>query len=231
MSVHINTKKENIAKTVIMPGDPLRVKYIAEKYLTNPVLVNKTRLSLIYTGLYKDKLVTIATSGMGMPSMGIYAYELFNDFDVDRIIRLGSCGSYYDEIKVRDLILVEKAFTLSNFAYQYDKSNTDIVSSSKSLNKKIIAKALDKDIDLRIGNINTSDLFYNKHESPKIKENFCLGVEMETFALFFIADKLNKEAASVLTVSDNLVSKEILSSEDRERTFDEAITLVLDSIL
>ena len=229
MSVHINTNVENIAKTVIMPGDPLRVKYIAEKYLTNPVLVNKTRLSLIYTGLYKDKLVTIATSGMGMPSMGIYAYELFNDFKVEKIIRLGSCGSYYDEIKVRDIILVEKAFTLSNFSYQYDKSNVDLVSSSKNLNKKIIGTAMKKNVELRIGNI--SDLFYNTYENPKIKENFCLGVEMETFALFYIADKLNKEAASILTVSDNLVSKEILSSEEREKTFDEAITLALDSIL
>lgn len=231
MSVHINTNVENIAKTVIMPGDPLRVKYIAEKYLTNPVLVNKTRLSLIYTGLYKDKLVTIAASGMGMPSMGIYAYELFNDFKVEKIIRLGSCGSYYDEIKVRDIILVEKAFTLSNFSYQYDRSNVDLVSSSKNLNRKIIETAMQKNIDLRIGNINTSDLFYNTYENPKIKENFCLGVEMETFALFYMAEKLNKEAASILTVSDNLVSKELLSSEEREKTFDEAITLALDSIL
>lgn len=231
MSVHINTNVENIAKTVIMPGDPLRVKYIAEKYLTNPVLVNKTRLSLIYTGLYKDKLVTIAASGMGMPSMGIYAYELFNDFKVEKIIRLGSCGSYYDEIKVRDIILVEKAFTLSNFSYQYDRSNVDLVSSSKNLNRKIIETAMKKNIDLRIGNINTSDLFYNTYENPKIKENFCLGVEMETFALFYMAEKLNKEAASILTVSDNLVSKELLSSEEREKTFDEAITLALDSIL
>ncbi len=231
MSVHINTNVENIAKTVIMPGDPLRVKYIAEKYLTNPVLVNKTRLSLIYTGLYKDKLVTIATSGMGMPSMGIYSYELFNDFKVEKIIRLGSCGSYYDEIRVRDIILVEKAFTLSNFSYQYDRSNIDLVSSSKTLNKKIIETAMQKNIDLRIGNINTSDLFYNTYENPKIKENFCLGVEMETFALFYMAEKLNKEAASILTVSDNLVSKEVLSSEEREKTFDEAITLALDSIL
>lgn len=231
MSTHINTKKENIAKTVIMPGDPLRVKYIAEKYLTNPTLVNKTRLSLVYTGLYKDKLVTIATSGMGMPSMAIYAYELFNDFDVSKIIRLGSCGSYYDEIKVRDLILVEKAFTLSNFAYQYDKSDDRLVSSSTSLNKKILETAMEKNMDLRIGNINTSDVFYNEYESPKIKENFCLGVEMETFALLYIAKKLNKEATSILTVSDNLVSKEVLSSEEREKTFDEAITLALDSIL
>src|SRR5574344_2672208 len=126
MSVHINTKKDNIAKSVIMPGDPLRTKYIAENYLSNPILVNKTRLCLAYTGYYKEKLVTIMSSGMGMPSMGIYAYELFNDFDVSKIIRVGSCGSYYEEINVRDIILVENAFTLSNFAYQYNKDNINL---------------------------------------------------------------------------------------------------------
>lgn len=231
MSVHINTKKENIAKTVIMPGDPLRVKYIAEKYLTNVSLVNKTRLCLAYTGLYKDRLVTVMASGMGMPSMAIYSYELFNEFDVDKIIRVGSCGSYYEEIRPRDIILVEKAFTLSNFAYQYDKENVNIIEGSSNLNKKIIDTAFKKKLDIRIGNINTSDLFYNKYENPKIRENFCLGVEMETFALFYMAKKFSKEASSILTVSDNLVTKEELTSEEREKTFDEAITLALDSIL
>ena len=116
-------------------------------------------------------------------------------------------------------------------ALEYDKENVNIIEGSSNLNKKIIDTAFKKKLDIRIGNINTSDLFYNTYENPKIKENFCLGVEMETFALFYIADKLNKEAASILTVSDNLVSKEILSSEEREKTFDEAITLALDSIL
>lgn len=230
MSTHINTKKENIASRVIMPGDPLRVKYIAEKYLTDAKLVNKVRLNLAYTGYYKDKLVTVMASGMGMPSMGIYASELYSEFDVDKIIRVGSCGSYYEEINLKDVILVEKAYTTSNFAYQLSGASCNLIDSSEKLNQKIIDVASSKSIELKIGNINTTDIFYNDYTDNKIKENYCLAVEMETFALFYLAKKYKKEAASILTVSDNLITKKELSSSERETTFDEAITLALDSI-
>lgn len=230
MSTHINTKKENIASRVIMPGDPLRVKYIAEKYLTDAKLVNEVRLNLAYTGYYKDKLVTVMASGMGMPSMGIYASELYSEFDVDKIIRVGSCGSYYEEINLKDVILVEKAYTTSNFAYQLSGASCNLIDSSEKLNQKIIDVASSKSIELKIGNINTTDIFYNDYTDNKIKENYCLAVEMETFALFYLAKKYKKEAASILTVSDNLITKKELSSSERETTFDEAITLALDSI-
>lgn len=231
MSTHISAKKGEIAPLVIMPGDPLRAKYISEKYLTDVTIVNKVRLNLAYTGFYKNTKITVISSGMGMPSMAIYAKELFDLYDVDKIIRVGSCGSYYDEIKVRSLILVEKAFTLSNFAFQYSGLNEEIIKSSSFLNQRIIDNAYKNNQEIRIGNINTSDIFYNNYENPKIKENFCLGVEMETFALLYVASFYKKQATAILTVSDNLVNKEELSSEEREKTFDEAITLALDSII
>ena len=230
MSVHISTKKENIANIVIMPGDPLRAKYIAEKYLTEPKLVNKTRLALAYTGYYKEKLVTVMASGMGMPSMAIYASELYQEFDVDKIIRLGSCGSYYEEININDVILVEKAYSTSNFAFQLSGYETNLIKGSSFLNQKIIDTAFKQNVDIRIGNVNTTDVFYNEYFDSKIKENFCLAVEMETFALFYVAKKYTKEAASILTVSDNLVTKKELSSEDRENTFNKAILLALESV-
>lgn len=230
MTPHMNAEKENIANIVIMPGDPLRAKYIAEKYLTDVKLVNNVRLALAYTGYYKDKKITVMASGMGMASIGLYAYELFTYYGVQKIIRLGSCGSYSKEIKVRDIILVEKAYTLSNFAFQYNGEDVHLVKSSVLLGQSIVNSANKNNITIKIGNINTSDVFYNKYEDEKIKENYCLGVEMESFALFYIAKMLGKDATSVLTVSDNLVTKEQLSSEEREKTFDEAITLVLEAV-
>ena len=227
---HINANESDIASIVIMPGDPLRAKYIAEKYLEEYHLVSDVRMNLGYTGYYKNTKVTIFSSGMGMPSMGIYAYELFKNYNVKKIIRLGSCGSYFKEIKVRDLILVEKAYTTSNFAYQYSGVPLQICRSNPFLNQKIIKQAHDQGIELKIGNINTSDIFYNDYEDENIKANYCLGVEMESFALFYIANKLDREATSLLTVSDNLVTNEKMTSLEREQTLDQAITLALDSI-
>ena len=230
MTPHIKAKKDEIAEVVIMPGDPLRAKYIAEKYLDDYELVNNVRMCLMYTGYYNGKRVTIGASGMGMPSMSIYAYELFTVYDVSKIIRVGSCGSYFPEVKVRDIILAEKAYTLSNFAFQFDGEEKNMIKSSFDLNKNIIKCADSKNLKMKIGTINSSDVFYNQYKDKAIKDNFCLGVEMECFALFYLAKKLGKDATAVLTVSDNLVTKEELSSLEREQTFDEAITLVLDSI-
>lgn len=230
MTPHISALKSDIAPLVIMPGDPIRTKYIAHKYLTNIELVNETRLALAYTGFYNGKRVTIFSSGMGMPSMAIYATELFKYYDVEKIIRVGSCGSYYEEIKVNDIILAEKAYTLSNFAYQYYGISEQLVESSKSMNNKILDVAYKEHKRVKIGNINTSDLFYHEATAKEIKENYCLAVEMECFALFYLAKQFKKEATAILTVSDNLVTKEELSSKEREETFDNAITLALESI-
>lgn len=230
MTPHINAKKEDIASIVIMPGDPLRVKYIAEKYLKDARLVNSVRMNLAYTGYYDDTLITVMSSGMGMGSMGIYAYELFKYYDVRKIIRLGSCGSYFKEINVRDLILAEKAYTNANFAYQDSGSSMQLCKSSPFLNQKIIEYAHNNNIEVKYGNIHTTDVFYNEYDDERIKENYCLAVEMESFALFYIARKLGRDATALLTVSDNLVTKEQLSSKEREQTFDQAIVLVLNTI-
>lgn len=231
MTIHIGAEKGDIADIVIMPGDPLRAKYIAEKYLKDAKLVSNIRLALAYTGYYKDKRITVIASGMGMPSMAIYAFELYKEYDVKKIIRVGSCGSYHEKIKLRDIILVEKAYTLSNFPMQYNKKDTNTAESSKELNQKIIKTAAESNIEIKIGNINTSDIFYEIYQDESIKENYCLGVEMESFALLYIANELQRQAATILTVSDNLVTKEKLNSLEREQTFDQAISLALDSLV
>ena len=230
MTPHISAKKGEIAEIVIMPGDPLRVKYIAEKYLKNASLVNNIRLALAYTGTYEGKEVTVMASGMGMPSIAIYAHELFEFYDVKKIIRVGTCGSYYKEIDLRDVIVVEKAYTESNFAKTYNDDNSNIAKSSVVLSQKIVNAAHDNNLEIKIGTIHTTDAFYNKKVSTSVKENFCLAAEMECFALFYIAKHFDKQAAAILTVSDNLETKEELSSIDREQTFDQAIMLALDSI-
>lgn len=231
MTVHIGAKLEDIKENVIMCGDPLRVKFIAEHYLEDAYLVNNIRLALAYTGKYKGKDVTVMTSGMGMPSMGIYAFELYNNYNVKKIIRLGSCGALKEEIKLKDVILAEKAYTSSNFAYQYSGMNEDFAESSSKLNDKLISKADELNISIKIGVINTSDVFYSDYYDEKVKENYCLAVEMECFGLFYLAKKFGKEAAAILTVSNNLVTKEEMSSKERETSFIEAMKLVLESLL
>lgn len=231
MTPHIGAKKDEIADIVIMPGDPLRVKYIAEKYLEKPELVNNVRLNLAYTGYYKNNKVTIFSSGMGCPSMGIYAYELFKEYGVKKIIRVGSCGSYHEEIEVRDIIIAEKAFTLSNFAKEYNGEKMDTCKSSVLLSQKIVNTAHKNNINVKIGTVHTTDVFYNQELDQRVKDNYSLVAEMECFALFYMAKQFDKQAAAILTVSDNIITKECLSSKDREQTFDEAITLALESTL
>ena len=145
--------------------------------------------------------------------------------------RFFSSGSYYDEIDVKSVILAEKAYTLSNFSYQYDGKEIDLISASSFLNQKIIENAYKANIELRIGNIETTDVFYKTINNPEVKKNYCLGVEMETFALFYVASLYKKQASSILTVSDNLVNNKKLTTEERETTFNEAISLALNSII
>ena len=228
MTPHIEAKKEEIAKIVIMPGDPNRAKFIAENYLDDYRLVNSIRSNYIYTGHYKGKLVTIATSGMGMPSMGIYSYELFNFYDVDEIIRIGSCGAVCEDIELGSVILPTGAYTNSNFSCQFDSEIVNYCFSSNEINDRIKECSLKHNINLIESDVKTSDLFYHlKKENDMFSYS---AVEMECFALFYIAKRLNKKASAVLTVSDNIKTLEEMSSKERETTFNDAITLALESL-
>ena len=230
MTPHINAKLGDIAKTVIMPGDPKRVELIAKTYLKNIELVNEVRGILAYTGYYKNKKVTVMASGMGMPSMGIYSYELFKFYEVENIIRVGTCGSLSKEINLQDIIIPNKAYTLSNFSYQYDGILKNCEIPSENLYKKLIYSAKGLDINILTGTISTSDIFYGNKKDENEQKNNCLAVEMETFALFYIAKKLQKEAGAILTVSDNLLTGEKLTTTQREENLSRAIKIVLESL-
>ncbi len=233
MTPHINAKEGSIAKTVIMPGDPMRAKFIAENYLTDYEIVSNVRGIVAYTGKYKNKQVTIMASGMGMPSIGIYSYELFKFYDVDNIIRVGSCGAYTEDLNIYDVILVDESYSTSSFAKVQNGCLDDVIKSDANLNNKIKNAALKLNINLNTGRIYSSDVFYTEdsvYEIMRDKYN-CLGVEMESFALFHNAKVLNKHAACILTVSDSFVKDDITSSEEREKSFTTMIELALESIV
>ncbi|MDD4036547.1 MAG: purine-nucleoside phosphorylase [Bacilli bacterium] len=225
---HIETEKREIAEIVLMPGDPLRAKFIADNYLSDVKQFNKVRNMLGYTGYYKGKRVSVMGSGMGMPSIGIYAYELFKFYDVKKIIRVGSCGAYQKDLKLYDIILVDNSYSNSTFARELSEHNSAIISSSKELTNHIEKVASELGIAVTRGDIVSSDVFYT--DSIKI-DNKYLGVEMESFALFHIANILNKEAACILTVSDSLVTKEETSSKEREQSLTKMIELALETII
>lgn len=230
MTPHNEAKKNEIAKTVLMPGDPLRAKMIAEKYLTNYKLVNSVRNMYAYTGFYKDKLVTVMASGMGIPSIGIYSYELYSKYDVDNIIRIGSMGSYIKDIKVYDTVLVTDCYSESSYAKVMDNYDSDIIEPSSYLNDRIefVANRLHK--PLIKGRIYSSDVFYNNSDISRIyNEKKCIGVEMESFGLFYNAKKLRKNAACILTVSDNLITKEETTSYERQNAFSDMIEIALNT--
>lgn len=227
---HIEAEKENIAPLVIMPGDPLRAKYISEKYLTDAKLINEVRGELGYTGYYKGVKVTVFSSGMGIPSMGIYSHELFNFYDVKAIIRVGSAGSYVKDLNVNDLFLVESAFTESNYASSYLKGAEKTVYSSTELNQ-IIKETANNNI--KAGRCYSTESFYTESfDMEKIVNEYgCDCVEMESFALFMNARHSDKLASCILTISDSFVTKEALTSDEREKSFDSMITLALESII
>jgi len=232
-TVHIESKKEEIANIVLMPGDPKRSEYIAKNFLKDYKLVNNVRGITAYTGYYKDKLITIFPSGMGNPSMGIYSYELFKEYDVDYIIRIGSCGGYSDKLKVGDVILVKGSYSESNYAFAMGGYNDKLIMSDDTLNNIITSTSLNMGKDLISGNIYCSDAFYELDYDYKerVKNLDVLGIEMETFALFSNAKKFNKKATSLLTVSDLFFSDEKMSSDERERELNDMITLALESCL
>ena len=232
MTPHIEAKEGEIAKTVIMPGDPLRAKHIAEKYLKDAKLVNTVRNMLAYTGTYDGKEVTVMSSGMGMPSIGIYSYELYKFYDVENIIRVGSAGAYTKDLNLYDIVLVNGCYSESSFAKTQNGCEDNILYSNETLNFYIKQAAQENNIPITIANVHSSDVFYKENDNYEelYKKYGCMCVEMESFALFHNANVLNKKATCILTISDNLVTKEKTTPQERQNSFDKMIELALKSL-
>lgn len=227
---HINASSQGqIAETVLMPGDPLRAKFIAENFLKNPVQFNAVRNMLGYTGTYNGKPVSVMGSGMGIPSIGIYSYELIHFYGVKNLIRVGSCGAFQPDLKVRDIILGMSASTNSNYASQFGLPGTYAPTASWQLLKKAVAVAEEKGYPAKVGNILSSDIFYDA--DPEAWKQWAkmgvLAVEMEAAALYMNAAYAGVNALCILTVSDSLVSKEALPAAEREQTFTQMMEIAL----
>lgn len=237
MTPHNEAKKEDIANIVIMPGDPMRSKYIAENYLENYKLVNAVRGAFAYTGLYKGKKVTVMASGMGMPSMGIYCYELFKFYDVESIIRIGSCGAYNPNLKLFDIVLSENCFSEGNFALTLNNEICHIANSNEELNNKILSTAKKIGVNVVKGNTVCTDCFdlymadVNKFLSRIPADFNPISAEMEAFALFYTAKLLNKKAACIMSVVDSKYIEQIATPAERETGLDNMIKLSLETIL
>ena len=232
MSTHIESKLEDISSVVLMPGDPKRCEYIARKFLANSKIVNNVRGMTAYTGFYKSKKITVFPSGMGCPSMGIYSYELFKEYDVNNIIRIGTMGAYTN-LNLKDIVLVTNSVTNSNygkFLCNYPNIN---INGSIELNSAIESTAATLNIKVNKGNIYSSDVFYEQNNDfkDKVAKYNVLGVEMESFALFTNAKLLNKKSATLLMVSDSFIYPDKLSSLEREQGLDNLITLALETSL
>lgn len=231
---HIEAKKGDIAKVVLMPGDPLRAKFIAETFLEDVVQFNGVRNMFGFTGTYKGKKVSVMGSGMGMPSIGIYSYELYTQYDVESIIRIGSAGSYSEKANVYDVVLADSAYSESSFAEVAFGYKEDVLMPSENLNKSLLASAEKLDIPVIEGRIHSSDVFYR--DSGKTWEDIrdqhdVLCVEMESFALFANANKLGKQAACILTISDSFVTQEVTSAKERQTAFTKMMEIALDTAI
>lgn len=233
MTAHIEAKKDEIAQTVIMPGDPLRAKFIAETYLKDYKLVNTIRNIYAYTGYYKDQKITIMASGMGMPSIGIYSYELYKFYDVKNIIRVGTAGAYTKDLNLYDVVLVNASYSDSSYAKVQNNSDDKLIEASFATNLYISTTAEEKSIPITIGNIYSSDVFYKEEDNYKdiVKETGCIACEMESFALFHNAKVLNKRASCLLTISNSFVTNEETTSEERQNAFTKMIELALEASL
>ncbi len=234
--IHINAEIGSISELVLMPGDPLRAKYIAENFLNDAKMVCNLRNMLGYTGFYKGVRVSVIGSGMGMPSMGIYSWELYHYFNVKKIIRIGTCGAVSKDVEIKDLILASNVYSESNFAYTYNDYKEHVVYPSKDFNNKIIETANKLNYKLHVGTVCTMDVFgpyidYDRVLNRIPKELNVLGEEMEAFALCHIANSFKREAACIITVVDSKYSDVIISSEEREKSLNEMITLALESLI
>lgn len=226
---HNNAKKGDIAKKVLMPGDPLRAKYIAETYLENPVCFNTVRNVLGYTGTYKGKEVSVMASGMGIPSIGIYSYELYNFYDVDQIIRIGSAGALQDDVNVMDVIIAMGACTDSNFGHQYGLPGSFAPIASYNLVARAVEVAKEQGTPVRVGNVVSSDVFYNDNPavSDAWKKMGVLCAEMECAGLYMNAARAGKQALGILTISDHIYREEAISAEARQTSFNKMMEIAL----
>ncbi|WP_339893710.1 purine-nucleoside phosphorylase [uncultured Algibacter sp.] len=230
MSVHIEAKKGEIAKTILLPGDPLRAKWIAESFLEQPVCFNKVRGMLGFTGSYQGKLVSVMGTGMGVPSISIYAHELITEYGVKNLIRVGSAGSYQKEVKIRDIVLAMAASSNSGLNELRFGGADYAPTANFELFQKAVEAAKSRNIPVKAGNIFTSDEFYaDDFESYKKWSKFgVLCVEMETAGLYTVAAKHNVNALSILTIADSLVTGERTTSKERETTFKDMIEIALE---
>ena len=235
---HINAEKGDFAETVLMPGDPYRAEFIAKNFLDGARLVNDVRAVKGYTGTYRGKPVSVMASGMGMPSIGIYSYELFNFFDVDNIIRIGSAGSYNESVKVRDIVIADGACTDSNYAGQFGLPGTFAPIADFGILCKSVETAEKMGIRYHVGNILSSDRFYGDNSLPaSMRPPECwakmgvLCVEMEAAALFMNAAAAGKHAAAVFTISDSLITGEKTTAEARQNSFNDMMKLALETTL
>jgi len=229
---HIEAKEGVIAKTVLMPGDPLRAKFIADTFLENVVQFNNVRGMLGYTGTYKGKTISVMGSGMGMPSIGIYSYELYKFYDVENIVRIGSCGAYTADLELYDVLLADQAWSESSYATTQEglDERVEYTYPDKELNNRLEEIAKELNIHITKGCIHSSDVFYRQDFTKGLavnKEKGAIAVEMESFALFHNAKVLGKKAACLLTVSDNLVTKQETTSEERQNAFTKMMEVAL----
>jgi len=224
------TKKEEVAKTVLMPGDPLRAEFIAKTFLEDAKCYNKTRGMLGFTGRYKGKTISVQGSGMGVASMGIYAFELFNFYDVDNIIRIGTTGGMHESIKLKEIIIANAACTDTNFLAQYNLAGTYAPAATYHLVEAAVAIARAKNIDFKVGTVLTSDFFYgdNKDAIKGWQKMNVLAAEMECASLFATAARANKNALGILTVSDNIITGEHTTAEERQTNFTNMMEIALE---
>ncbi len=229
-TAHNSAGKGDFARTVLMPGDPLRAKYIAETYLENPRQVTSVRNMFGYTGTYHGKEISVMGGGMGMPSVGIYSYELIHFYDVDQIIRIGSAGALQDHIKLMDVVIGMGACTDSNYAYQYGLPGTFAPIADYELMSRAIAAAKEQGTNVVVGNVLSSDIFYNQREDVNDlwRSMGVLAVEMEAAALYMNAAKAGKKALCMLTISDHIYTGEALSAEDRQVGFGKMMEIALE---
>ncbi len=232
MSVHISAAKGEIAKTVLMPGDPLRAKYVADNFLKEVKLVSQTRNAFYFTGKYEGTPVTIGASGMGCPSIGIYSYELYTEYEVDSIIRIGTCGAYSTALDLFDLVLAEAAASESTFARYAWEIEESLIPHQGNAYDKIKDTAKKLGLPLKISNIHSSDIFYRKNPGTPViaQQQQCLAVEMEAFSLFANALHLGKAAATLLTVSDIIPTHRFISADEREKALIPMMKLALESV-
>ncbi len=227
---HNSAEKGEIAKTVLMPGDPLRAEFIAKTYLENPVCYNKVRGMLGFTGKYKGKEISVQGSGMGIPSIGIYTHELFTEYDVDNIIRVGTAGAIADFVNLRDVIIAMGACTNSNFAAQFGLPGTYAPTASYALLSHAVKAAEEKGAAYHVGNVLSSDTFYDDSNSlAKWQKMNVLGVEMESAALYMNAARLGKNALCILTVSDCPLRGLSTTPEERQTTFTDMMEIALEA--